>query len=99
MSDLSEHDLTLLVGWYFETADPERSLETCVAAIVARHRAEAAREAVGLLNDLVTAKKLQLDAEEWQLVWDRVFRFLDRAAQTDSTAGADKKKLEKEEED
>lgn len=38
-------------------------------------------EAVGLLNDLVTAKKLRLDAEEWQLVWDRVFRFLaDREA-------------------
>ena len=34
-------------------------------------------EAVGLLNDLVTAKKLRLDAEEWQVVWDRVFRFLD----------------------
>jgi hypothetical protein len=44
----------------------------CNRALVERDRAR------GLLQDLVTAKRLNLDAEEWQLVWDRVFAEMEK---------------------
>jgi len=73
------------------TADERVALEAAKWVTEAEAKAQ---EATGLLNDLVTAKRLRLDAEEWQLVWDRVFRFLEsQVTPPDCTCSAGSNRL------